>query len=647
MTVPELFLSLALVSIFASCSAAEIDLGLPEERPDRLVTINGSRTEALVAECSTDGGATWHPATIYPGSTVDEWRSTSTAVWNAAALDGVLPAGENEAVWNHFFDIDLSSPIARFRLRTQETGETVLERDVDLTPLSDLTVIDRRNVAALCADGFRAPWELKPAGAKLPAVASIFQRVARKKVPTQGSYYRYEVDNVDPSPLVIPSGLQGRHRIYVGLEPHSALRFWLSEDDVRYEVPNYYSDAHTAEGAMLTDRSTLRDRFCRDYFIASADLTDQDICIAPGGTRFWRDVSVRYIRLVPMTPAEVESFRSVRELAREKGRQFAGYLEPVTPAHYIPRGTIGLREHIHNEMRLNQARGSNDVYMHVIRIGCVAWYHSDVVERGEMFGWEKQGDPMAIGVEEAHALGLKFFADAGMNSTYAGNPEKGFTARFTKEHPEYLYPGHNKMCFDYRLPEVRDYINAILREFMHKYDVDGVNLDFGRWSYPGVYDVDSLVLVFEQAHRNRLAAQEKWGHPVAISTRIDYEAPPAEGAEPPVFVRALKRWAQAGYVDRVMLNADEKLSGDLSLAQYLEAIDGTDTRLWGDMYWGTWHRKTGGPRADLAIARQWVDQGLNGGLYYYMRGRPIEWEQINWQMRLIDFPDVVVGPGDR
>jgi hypothetical protein len=42
-----------------------------------------------------------------------------------------------------------------------------------------------------------------------------------------------------------------------------------------------------------------------------------------------------------------------------------------------------------------------------------------------------------------------------------------------------------------------------------------------------------------------------------------------------------------------------------------------------------------------------LDQGLDGGLFYYMRARPIEWEQIHWRMRLLDFPDLSVGPPDR
>ena len=50
------------------------------------------------------------------------------------------------------------------------------------------------------------------------------------------------------------------------------------------------------------------------------------------------------------------------------------------------------------------------------------------------------------------------------------------------------------------------------------------------------------------------------------------------------------------------------------------------------------------PRKDAAIASELVAKGVDGGFYYYMRARPIEWESINWQLRLIDLPELVVDP---
>ena len=79
------------------------------------------------------------------------------------------------------------------------------------------------------------------------------------------------------------------------------------------------------------------------------------------------------------------------------------------------------------------------------------------------------------------------------------------------------------------------------------------------------------------------------------------------------------------------------------LAPYVSALADTDARLWGDLYWGTWYYR-GSSADDLAKARDWVRQGLDGGFSYYMRARPIEWERIDWQLKLIDRPGVVVDP---
>ena len=599
------------------------EIGAISDRSDRLIKISGKRTVPMKAEFSVDDGKTWRPATIYTGTTVDEWRGSNHEVWNRAAIDGQLPAGGGDCLWNYAFDLELPIEFAAFRLSTAADGTAVFEQTIDFTAARETVLIDRRNVAELAGGKLPARWSLVPAGKKSPAVASIHCTVEKEF-----------------SPLVMNPNLKGWYRIYVGMEPYSTFRFHLSEVDARYAVPNYYAKPNN------------KDRFAQEFFVCSADMTGQKICVDAGGSRFWRDVSIRYIRLVPMSEDEVSHFQHVRQLARTKGRPFAGYLEPCTPAYYEPE-SLKLRDHIRNEMKLNQIRGSTDVYVHVIRIGSKAWYHSDVVERFTDWpptwpSWMKQGDPLAVAVEEARQAGLKILPDAGMNSTYygAGGEEYGvLTDGFVNRHPEYLCP-KRKGCFDYRHEEVRKYVASIVRELITKYDVDGVNLDFGRWGYRPAYDEASLVAVLTQIDEDRRAAAKKWGHPVLISARVDYDAPPAEGAQTPVFVAALRSWAKAGLVDRIMINLDEKLSASIPLEHYLDAIQGTRTELWGDMYWGTWH-KGGGPAQDLSIARNWVDRGLSGGLFYYMRVRPIEFEQINWQMRLIDFPEISVGPADR
>ena len=80
-----------------------------------------------------------------------------------------------------------------------------------------------------------------------------------------------------------------------------------------------------------------------------------------------------------------------------------------------------------------------------------------------------------------------------------------------------------------------------------------------------------------------------------------------------------------------------------SLGHYRDAVRESDAEFWLDMYQGTWFHG-GGPAHDLRIARSLAQQGVDGGVFYYMGCRPVEWESINWQMKLLDFPDAVVDP---
>jgi len=364
-----------------------------------------------------------------------------------------------------------------------------------------------------------------------------------------------------------------------------------------------------------------------------------------------------------MTDEEVADYRKTRELARKKGRPFAGYVEPCTPAHYLPHGANTLRGHLHNEMLLNERRGSTDVYVHVLRMGSKAWYHSDRLERrlgdenSNWYAWMHEGDPLAVAIEEARGVGLKVSADVGMNSPYTKKTKAGLTERFAREHPEFLLKGHDLL--DYRHAAVRDYVVSIFEELFAKYDLDGVNLDFGRWGYrPEAYTEDSLVDVVRRIDRLRKAAEKRLGHAVYISARVDYAAPPAEdNAEVPPTVAALAVWAKEGLVDRIMVNHDPvrpKINpNELPLGHYLDAIRGTKARLWGDLYSGVrchwrgncrwWPKDIAGqgPKADVELARRWVEQGLDGGFFYYIRYRPTRFESIQWKLRLIDYPEII------
>ncbi|HJN14941.1 MAG TPA: hypothetical protein QGH10_05610 [Armatimonadota bacterium] len=628
-------------------------IGKPLDRPDRLIALTGQRPESLLAEYSADDGVTWNPATIYVGTTIDEWRPCAAATWNKGAIEGCLPVGIQQCLWNYFFDLEMPMDSARFRLKRAE-GEVVLSESVDLSGAQDVLVISARNATELAGGDLPRPWQLERGGKKTPVVASIF----------------CPVDDVTAPPLVLSLDLTGWYRIYIGMEPYSAYEFYLSGEEIRYAIPDY----------LASPKGQDRDRFLQEFYLKSADLTGQDVCLAIGGARQgWRDASIHHIRLVPMTASEVAHHRDMRTLADAEGRPFAGYMEQCTPAQMEP-AVLALRDHTRNEMRLQRDRGCTDVYVHVIRLGIKAWYYSDIVEREaigteeafqraiertrNVFGgavrgpaeslnwrgaakwaaWMEQGDPLAVAIEEGRAAGLNVFADMGMNVTHITDAPQ-LTERFVIEHGKCL--SDHVMFLDYREEAVRDYAVAVAGELLMKYDLDGINLDFGRWGYKNAYDEASLVDVVRRIHERRAEAEMKWRHPVTIATRIpsymlaDSPGHETYGGEHAWFVAALKTWAQNGWIDRVMPLVSHVRMQEFSMKRYKEAIAGTPVKLWGDLYWQGFDT----PRSHhLDIARGWVSEGLDGGFFFYAHHRPTEYERINWMLRLIDFPKVAVEP---
>lgn len=650
-------LALGLVVLTGSVAlggARAMTLGDPLDRADRLIAISGGREGELLAEYSTDGSERWRPATIYVGATVDEWRPCNPGVWNKGVIEGIVPAGNQVCLWNYFFDVDMPTDAAGLRLREPD-GDVLLSQNVDLTGTRDVFAIDRRNAAELAGGTLPAPWRLKLAGAKEPGVESIL----------------CPADDPTAPALVLEPKLTGWHRIYLGMEPYSALRFSLSGEGIVHAVPDY----------LASPRGQARDRLLQEFYLKSADLTGQDVCLAIGGARgAWRDASVRHVRFVPMTEDEVAHHQDVRRLAETRGRPFAGYMEQVTPAHYEPMLT--LRDHTRNEMRLHKDRGCTDVYVHVIRLGIKAWYHSDIVEREiirsesefraaadrtrAVFGdavrakpedanwegavkwaaWMQQGDPLAVAIEEARRVGLRVFADMGMNVTHIADAPQ-LTEQHVIENPDYV--SRHPMFLDYTKEGVRDYAVAVADELLTKYDVDGIHLDFARWGYIGSYDEDSLVDVVRRIEDSRRQAERKWEHPIAVAVRIpsyyyksDRGGESTYGGDHPWFVAALEVWAQNGWIDRVMpCSMSQENRPKLSMERYAKAIEGTDVKLWGDLYWQGYDT----PRSHhLDIARKWVAEGLNGGFFFYAHHRPTEYERINWMLRLIDFPEISVEP---
>ena len=621
--------------------AEPLTLTGPRRRPDRLVAISGRRARDLKLEYSIDAGATWCPATVYVGETAADWIVAGHQTWNRGAIEGRIPRGSVSCVWNRFFDLSEPVTSARVRLMAAGTGERVWARTISLSSDAGVPVVNAGNLVSLAGGGMPAPWKLEALEVKRGSAASLVARLTRKQ-RSGGQYPVYDIDEAFAPPLVLRPDLQGWYRVYAGTDQCTSFQFSLSREGVLYPVPDYLGHRDNAEERRLTE-----------YCLGSFDMTGQEVNLWLGGARYWRDVALRYIRFVPMTQTEVRQRRRARDLARTRGRSFAAYVEPCTPVHYEPE-SLTLRGHVRNDMRLHRSRGCDQAYVHVIRLGSRAWYHSDVVERyaprlakvRKWSAWMKQGDPLQVAIEEAREVGLKILPDMGMNIAYDTDALRERTIR---RHRDWLF--EDTKFLDYRIEPVREYAARVADELVAKYDVDGIHLDFARFAHNRAFDVDGLVDVVQRIHTSRRAAEDRWGHPVVLAVRIPSdrygsltEAACYQGSYDE-FLAALLVWAQHGWIDRVAACTMGYLKDvrRTSLRRYSHALGGTQVELWGDIYCGGAFEDTA-PEAWIDVARRWVGQGLNGGFFAYSRACLTEFEQLKWQLRLVDFPDVRVEP---
>ena len=79
---------------------------------------------------------------------------------------------------------------------------------------------------------------------------------------------------------------------------------------------------------------------------------------------------------------------------------------------------------------------------------------------------------------------------------------------------------------------------------------------------------------------------------------------------------------------------EHRLGAEVPLGHYVDAVRSTDVSFWLDMYWGSW-QEGGNPEEDLRIAGRLLDQGLNGGVFYYMSSFPTDWEGIFRRMKAL------------
>ncbi len=165
-------------------------------------------------------------------------------------------------------------------------------------------------------------------------------------------------------------------------------------------------------------------------------------------------------------------------------------------------------------------------------------------------------DMCGIWIDEARKCGLSPWLSIRMNDVHCvDDPLDGMHSAFWRNHPEFRRVPFSKGCpwtdaaLDFAHAEVRSYWKAFLAEAFGRYDIDGLELDWMRFTEhltPGREPELSWCLdeVVVEARRLANAAGERLGHPVRVGVRVSSRPEEARrrGTD-------FETWARKGWID--------------------------------------------------------------------------------------------------
>ena len=169
---------------------------------------------------------------------------------------------------------------------------------------------------------------------------------------------------------------------------------------------------------------------------------------------------------------------------------------------------------------------------------------------------EKGLDPYAVWIARAREKGISPWISTRMNDIHSVNEEKNFMhSEFWRTHPEFRRIPENftgdwkRWALNFRHPEVREFTMAFIRELFERYDFDGLELDWMRFSYhltPGKEREEAEILTQFMREVRRLADswETKRGHRIFLAARV----PAVPDAALELGMDAVT-WAKEGLVD--------------------------------------------------------------------------------------------------
>ncbi|MSP11996.1 MAG: hypothetical protein EXR62_03445 [Chloroflexi bacterium] len=302
--------------------------------------------------------------------------------------------------------------------------------------------------------------------------------------------------------LNLPLNLQGWYAIHLGTWTHwvdSMVKVKLTSDacftPVATPTPDWHNNWFSSIG---------------EVFWKYADLTGQELLISQMSTGLsWR-ANIAYVRLEPLSPAEVAALQ--QERARADTKRLIAYNDAwsfvysraPTTKEEIWEEVEPFRDTDFKTLLWGLGEGSATLYLSQVgelmeRQGVDDFQRIGDRHAAESFRTlKRQGiDPLRTVIDHAHSMGLELHGSYRVGGWSVPPPEHS-EDRFYRQHPEWRCvdrDGRSISRMSYAYPGVQEFIISLLQEVVER-GADGVNLAFIR-GVPSVLYEPPLVAGFQ------------------------------------------------------------------------------------------------------------------------------------------------------
>ena len=305
----------------------------------------------------------------------------------------------------------------------------------------------------------------------------------------------------DAPDVTLPLGVSGWHAVYVGIwNPHYAydkdfrVKLKLTDD------PSFRPIADPEPPLEWPGKVEFK-----EVFFKYADLTGRDLVIGQHTKGTPHHAYVGYVKLVPLSPAEVQAIQEDR--ARTDRRMMLAFNDGNGLFYNGPTTREDLLEEV-EQYRYSDVKGvlfaasSGDVVNYPSQFGIpwLAGAGDAVASAGHRILRDsletllaKDVIPMRVLSDHMHEMGLEFHVMFRMGIIGEISPSDLWNAEggLVQRRPDLRMVDMDGTPIEkasYAFPEVREFMLSMIREVIEGYDVDGVNLGFIRGPHFAGYE---------------------------------------------------------------------------------------------------------------------------------------------------------------